>query len=285
MQKNEFEVMVKELLPDVTAQAMEKWTQYAQELEQDGTEKERDLYDAAYVELRLIKEHQGEPTAASLFNYGEQFVFNYFELRGAAAKLTEGWTLEQIRDYTIENGCDPTDEEYRESAQALQAFRSQQEHTFSGDSLLLIVNSFVPALTVCLLCNQEQKGRSPMADKKNLCAQIDTALHARVRQEQEQSGKTLSEFIEQLITDYYKMKEGTKMTGDMRTMAIQLPEELFERLKAYLKKNNLKQKQFIIGLIEDALEQDEEDTTAQADSESASETEEPDEPDTDAEEE
>ena len=94
-----------------------------------------------------------------------------------------------------------------------------------------------------------------MADKKNLCAQIDTALHMRVRQEQEQSGKTLSEFVEQLITDYYKMKENVKMTGDMRTMAIQLPEELFERLKAYLKKNNLKQKQFIIGLIEDALEQ------------------------------
>ena len=114
-----------------------------------------------------------------------------------------------------------------------------------------------------------------MADKKNLCAQIDTALHMRVRQEQEQSGKTLSEFVEQLITDYYKMKEGTKMTGDMRTMAIQLPEELFERLKAYLKKNNLKQKQFIIGLIEDALEQDEEDTAAQADSKGGSEAEEP----------
>ena len=124
-----------------------------------------------------------------------------------------------------------------------------------------------------------------MADKKNLCAQIDTALHARVRQEQERSGMTLSEYVEQLIQNYYNMKENKKMTGDMRTMAIQLPEELFERLKAYLKKNNLKQKQFIIGLIEDALEQDEEDTTAQADSESASETEEPDEPDTDAEEE
>ena len=94
-----------------------------------------------------------------------------------------------------------------------------------------------------------------MADKKNLCAMIPADLHARVRLEQEQSGKTLSEFVEQLITDYYKMKEGTKMTGDMRTMAIQLPEELFERLKAYLKRNNLKQKQFIIGLIEDALEQ------------------------------
>ena len=121
-----------------------------------------------------------------------------------------------------------------------------------------------------------------MADKKNLCAQIDTALHARVRQEQEQSGQTLSEFVEQLITDYHKMKEGTKMTGDMRTMAIQLPEELFERLKAYLKKNNLKQKQFIIGLIEDALEQDEEDTAEQPETE---ETSGPDEPDMEAEEE
>ena len=119
-----------------------------------------------------------------------------------------------------------------------------------------------------------------MADKKNLCAQIDTALHARVRLEQEQSGKTLSEYVEQLITDYYKMKENTKMTGDMRTMAIQLPEELFERLKAYLKKNNLKQKQFIIGLIEDALEEDEAEGTAEQ-----PETEESDEPDTDAEEE
>ena len=119
-----------------------------------------------------------------------------------------------------------------------------------------------------------------MADKKNLCAQIDTALHARVRQEQEQSGKTLSEFIEQLITDYYKMKEGTKMTSDTRTLATQIPEELFERLKAYLKKNGLKQRQFIIGLIEDALEEDKVEDTAEQ-----PETEEPDEPDTDADEE
>ena len=71
----------------------------------------------------------------------------------------------------------------------------------------------------------------------------------------------------------------------MRTMAIQLPEELFERLKAYLKKNNLKQKQFIIGLIEDALEEDEESTIAQAESEGSSETEDPDEPDEDTDEE
>ena len=124
-----------------------------------------------------------------------------------------------------------------------------------------------------------------MADQKNLCAMIPADLHARVRQEQERSGQTLSEYVEQLIQNYYDMKENKKMTGDMRTMAIQLPEELFERLKAYLKKNNLKQKQFIIGLIEDALEEDEESTIAQAESEGSSETEDPDEPDEDTDEE
>lgn len=124
-----------------------------------------------------------------------------------------------------------------------------------------------------------------MADKKNLCAMIPADLHARVRQEQEQSGMTLSDYVEQLITDYYKMKEGMKMKGDTRTVAAPIPEELFERLKVYLKKNKLTQKQFVIRLIEDALEENEEDTTVQAGSEGGAETEESDEPDTDADEE
>ena len=39
-----------------------------------------------------------------------------------------------------------------------------------------------------------------MADKKNLCAMIPADLHARVRLEQEQSGKTLSEFVNSVYT-------------------------------------------------------------------------------------
>lgn len=102
-----------------------------------------------------------------------------------------------------------------------------------------------------------------MPDKRNLCAMISVELHTQVRQAQEASGQTLSEFVEQLITDYFKMKEEHNMTGEMRTMAIQIPEELFQRLKAYLKANNLKQKQFIIGLIEDALAEDEAEDSSQ----------------------
>ena len=39
-----------------------------------------------------------------------------------------------------------------------------------------------------------------------------------------------------------------------RTLAVQIPAELFERLKEYLVAHNLKQKQFLIQLIESALE-------------------------------
>ena len=38
-----------------------------------------------------------------------------------------------------------------------------------------------------------------------------------------------------------------------RTIAFQVPEELFDRLKDYLARNGLKQKDFILGLIEREL--------------------------------
>ena len=87
---------------------------------------------------------------------------------------------------------------------------------------------------------------------KNLCAQIPVSLHNRVRQEQEASGQSLSQYITQLITEYY---EGGKTTVEsMRTMAVQIPEELFQKLKTYLQKNHLKQKEFIADLIRQAVE-------------------------------
>ena len=92
-----------------------------------------------------------------------------------------------------------------------------------------------------------------MAEKtKNLCAQIPESLHNRVRQEQEASELTLSQYITKLITEYY---EGGKATMEnMRTMAVQIPEELFQQLKDYLQRNHLKQKEFIVDLIRRALE-------------------------------
>lgn len=61
-----------------------------------------------------------------------------------------------------------------------------------------------------------------MEERKNLCAMLPVALHARVRQEQEKAGMTLSDYIETMITEYYDWKDGKIMTREMRTLAAQI---------------------------------------------------------------
>ena len=80
-----------------------------------------------------------------------------------------------------------------------------------------------------------------MEEKKNLCAPIPLSLHQRLRAEQEQRGQTLADYITRT------------MNANNRTIAFQVPEELFDRLKDYLAKHGLKQKDFILGLIEREL--------------------------------
>lgn len=98
-----------------------------------------------------------------------------------------------------------------------------------------------------------------MENYKNLCAQIPESLHARVRTEQEQSGQTLSQYVTALITEYYNLKEGRKMEGT-RTMAFQIPEELFQRIKRYLDSESertgkkVSQREFVLELIQKALD-------------------------------
>ena len=44
--------------------------------------------------------------------------------------------------------------------------------------------------------------------------------------------------------------------GNMRTMAFQVPEELFQQIKDYLSRNHMTQKEFVIGLIKTEIERD-----------------------------
>ena len=104
-----------------------------------------------------------------------------------------------------------------------------------------------------------------MAEKqKNLCAMIPAELHRRVREEQEQSGLTLSAYMTELLTNYYEKGSEQTMSG-VRTMAFQMPEELFQRLKAHLERESqrigkkVSQKQFVLNLIQQALDQAEQE--------------------------
>ena len=72
---------------------------------------------------------------------------------------------------------------------------------------------------------------------------------------------TLGEYVEALITEYYDWKDGRIMTGEMRTLAAQIPAELFDRLDHYLKERGIKKKDFLVDIITRALEAAEADET------------------------
>ena len=91
-----------------------------------------------------------------------------------------------------------------------------------------------------------------MEEKKNLCAMIPTDLHRKIMAEKEQLElNTLAEYVERIFVEHF---EGGNSMKAERTLAVQIPAELFDRLKEYLVAHNLKQKQFLIQLIESALE-------------------------------
>lgn len=124
MQREEFETRIRALLPGASETALDHMASYAEELERETEECARDLYDAFYVELALVQRDYGAEIAGKLFDYGEHFTFNFFELRGAARLLANGWSLEQVEAYTEETGCDASMEEAAESRSALQAFQN-----------------------------------------------------------------------------------------------------------------------------------------------------------------
>lgn len=89
--------------------------------------------------------------------------------------------------------------------------------------------------------------------KKNLCAMIQESLHKKVREEQEEWGIKLNEYMERLLKDHFEKGE-REMESGMRTLAFQVSEELFQRVKVHLKKTGQSQKDFVIGLIEEAIQ-------------------------------
>ena len=94
-----------------------------------------------------------------------------------------------------------------------------------------------------------------MEAKKNLCGMIPENLHAKAIEEKEQLGlKTLGDYVELVLKERF---EGGKIT--MAATAFKITEELDQRLKNFIaaeKKHGRKitQKEFVIGLIEQALD-------------------------------
>ena len=106
-----------------------------------------------------------------------------------------------------------------------------------------------------------------MADeKKGITVKIDADLHAEIKQFIEQNGMTMADFVSQALYNELHPKiqpQEVKNMGPMRTMAFQMPEEMFQRLKDYLHEHNMTQKEFVLGLVEAELNRDQELKNAQ----------------------
>ena len=95
-----------------------------------------------------------------------------------------------------------------------------------------------------------------MAEMKNICGKIPMDLHEKVREEIELTESSTQKFLQQVIEEHFNRLEGKGEISmeEVRTVAVQVSEELFQRLKVVIGKKHMKQKDFLIQIIEEALE-------------------------------
>ena len=93
-----------------------------------------------------------------------------------------------------------------------------------------------------------------MAEMKNICGKIPLELHMKMRQEIEQREISTQQFIQQVIEEHFTEKGG-QVSMAVRTVAVQVSEELFARFKAAVARKGCRQKDFLIALIEKAVEE------------------------------
>ena len=95
-----------------------------------------------------------------------------------------------------------------------------------------------------------------MAEMKNICGKIPVELHEKVRAEIEESETSTQIFIRQVIEEHFNRLENKgEESMEKRTLAVQVTEELFQRVKWVVAKEGVKQKDFIIRIIEKAVEE------------------------------
>ena len=95
-----------------------------------------------------------------------------------------------------------------------------------------------------------------MTEMKNICGKIPVELHEKVRAEIEEKETSTQIFIRQVIEEHFNRLEGKgEESMEKRTLAVQVTEELFQRVKWVVAKEGIKQKDFIIRIIEKAVEE------------------------------
>jgi predicted DNA-binding protein len=101
-----------------------------------------------------------------------------------------------------------------------------------------------------------------MEETRGITVKVPAELHNRVRTEQESLEMTMSSYITMVLEEHFNPnRKGGNSMNSTRTLAFQVSEELYQRIKDHLARNpGLTQKSFVIGLIEQALKEAEGET-------------------------
>ena len=95
-----------------------------------------------------------------------------------------------------------------------------------------------------------------MAEMKNICGKIPVELHEKVRAEIEEKDTSTQIFIQQVIEEHFnRLEDKGEESMEKRTLAVQVTEELFQRVKWAVAKEGIKQKDFLIRIIEKVVEE------------------------------
>ena len=79
-------------------------------------------------------------------------------------------------------------------------------------------------------------------EMKNICGKIPVELHEKLKLEVEELGISIPKYLEMVIEEHMTRKGEKTNMANSRTVAVQVTEELFSRLKAVLAQNGMKQK-------------------------------------------
>ncbi|MCQ4862686.1 translation initiation factor 2 [Pseudoflavonifractor phocaeensis] len=102
-----------------------------------------------------------------------------------------------------------------------------------------------------------------MEEMRGITVKVPAALHAKSTEERDAQDPpmTMSQYITAILEEHFnnKMEGGKTMNSNNRTLAFQVPEELFYRVKTYLTAHTtngrkLSQRDFVVGLIEQELD-------------------------------
>ena len=98
-------------------------------------------------------------------------------------------------------------------------------------------------------------------EKKGITTKVDVELHAKAKQYMADHGDmNMETFITQAINGLVNAKEQTQemqKPEKQRTIAFQVPESFYEKVKDYLERNGLRQNRFMYNLIKQELDREE----------------------------